>query len=104
MRSWQSPGLTSAWRVLLLSSICALTSPVLAADDQQQRVAGANNAPLSVPAPEPAIAAEPVEQALAPGGRREDLTVFFAIGILIDLLLLTLFFVWATRQWRNTRR
>ncbi len=104
MRRWRAPGLTSAWRVLLLSCVCALTSPAVAADNHQQHGAGTGiDAPPAVSAPA-LTDAEPETHELAPGGRREDLTVFFAIGILIDLLLLTLFFVWATRQWRKTRR
>lgn len=105
MKRWRAPGLTSAWRVLLIACVCALTSPAVSAEDPQPRIADVGtSAPLSVSAPEPVTAAEPQEQEHEPGGRREDLTVFFAVGILIDLLLLTLFFVWATRQWRKTRR
>jgi len=37
-----------------------------------------------------------------PGGGRENLTVFFSIGIAIDVLLVTLFLVWAVRQWRKS--
>ncbi len=33
---------------------------------------------------------------------REDLTVFFSIGIAVDVLLVTVFLVWAVRQWRKT--
>jgi hypothetical protein len=35
---------------------------------------------------------------------REDLTVFFSIGIVLDVLLATLFAVWAVGQWRKTRK
>lgn len=34
---------------------------------------------------------------------REDLTVFFSIGVLLDILLVTAFLVWAVRQWRKTK-
>ena len=33
---------------------------------------------------------------------REDLTVFFSIGIVVDVLLVTVFLVWAVRQWRKS--
>jgi len=37
-------------------------------------------------------------------GGREDLTVFFSIGVFVDLLLVTAFLVWAIGQWRKTRQ
>jgi len=35
---------------------------------------------------------------------REDLTVFFAIGIIVDVLLVTAFLLWAVGQWRKTKK
>jgi hypothetical protein len=35
---------------------------------------------------------------------REDLTVFFTIGVIIDVLLVATFLVWAAGQWRKTRK
>ena len=32
---------------------------------------------------------------------REDLTVFFSIGVVVDVLLVSAFLVWAVRQWRK---
>jgi len=37
-------------------------------------------------------------------GEREDLTVFFSIGIVIDVILLTAFLVWAVGQWRKAKK
>jgi hypothetical protein len=34
---------------------------------------------------------------------REDLTVFFSIGLVIDVLLVTAFLVWAVGQWRKKK-
>jgi hypothetical protein len=34
---------------------------------------------------------------------REDLTVFFSIGLVIDVLLVTAFLVWAAGQWRKKK-
>jgi hypothetical protein len=36
------------------------------------------------------------------GDGREDLTVFFSIGVIVDVLLVTAFLIWAVRQWRKT--
>ncbi len=35
---------------------------------------------------------------------REDLTVFFSIGVVVDVLLVAAFLVWAIGQWRRTRK
>jgi len=52
----------------------------------------------------PAGTDAPAAHELSPGDAREDLTVFFSIGIVIDILLLTLFAVWAVGQWRKPRK
>lgn len=35
---------------------------------------------------------------------REDLTVFFSVGVVVDVLLVTAFLVWAVGQWRKTKK
>jgi hypothetical protein len=35
---------------------------------------------------------------------RKDLTGFFVIGIIINVLLITLFLIWAVGQWRKTKK
>lgn len=42
------------------------------------------------------------EEGVAVGGGRDDLTVFFSIGVAVDVLLVAAFLVWAVRQWRKT--
>ena len=32
---------------------------------------------------------------------REDLTVFFAIGLVINVVMVTTYIVWAIKQWRK---
>ncbi|GMQ89410.1 MAG: hypothetical protein BMS9Abin09_0890 [Gammaproteobacteria bacterium] len=44
-----------------------------------------------------------VEGAVASGGR-EDLTVFFTIGVIANVLLVTVFLVWAVGQWRKKKK
>ncbi len=39
----------------------------------------------------------------AANGEREDLTVFFAIGVVVDVLLVTAFLAWAVGQWRKKK-
>ena len=33
---------------------------------------------------------------------RDDLTAFFAVGIVINLVMITAYFVWAYKQWGKT--
>lgn len=35
---------------------------------------------------------------------RKDLTVFFSIGVVVDVLLVAAFLVWAVGQWRKTKK
>ena len=35
---------------------------------------------------------------------RENLTGFFVIGMIINVLLFTLFLIWAVGQWRKTKK
>jgi len=32
---------------------------------------------------------------------KEDLSVFFGIGMLINIVMITSFFVWAVKQWKK---
>ncbi len=34
---------------------------------------------------------------------RKDLTVFFFIGVIVDILLVTAFLIWAVGQWSKTK-
>lgn len=33
---------------------------------------------------------------------RDDLTTFFAVGIVINLVMITVYFIWAYKQWGKT--
>ncbi len=45
----------------------------------------------------------PVTEAGAVHETRENLTGFFAIGIIINVLLVAFFMVWAVGQWRKNK-
>ena len=40
----------------------------------------------------------------AANDKREDLTGFFVIGMIINVLVITLFLIWAVGQWRKTKK
>lgn len=40
----------------------------------------------------------------AENDRRDDLTGFFVIGMIINVLVITLFLIWAVGQWRKTKK
>lgn len=41
------------------------------------------------------------EQALLESHTREDLSVFFGIGMTLNIVMIIAFFLWAARQWKN---
>ena len=43
-------------------------------------------------------------EAETPPGATEPLTIFFAVGIVVNLVLITAFVLWAIRQWKKTDR
>ncbi len=59
---------------------------------------------LQVTAAGPTVDNAPATHELSAEDAREDLTVFFAIGIVIDILLVAAFIVWAVGQWRKPRQ
>ena len=38
-----------------------------------------------------------------PSDDRKDLTVFFSIGVIVDILLVAAFLIWAAGQWSKTK-
>ncbi len=54
----------------------------------------------------PTKSAEPANITLQdshPTSGRDDLTAFFAVGMIINLIVLAAFFVWAYKQWKKKR-
>jgi len=54
-----------------------------------------------------AVSSSPVSAGtggVAVNGGRQDLTVFFSIGVVIDICLVIAFLVWAVGQWRKTKK
>ena len=47
---------------------------------------------------------ESVAEITVVSGGREDLTVFFAIGLVLDVFLVAAFLVWAVGQWHKTKK
>ena len=40
----------------------------------------------------------------AENDRRDDMTGFFVIGMIVNVLLIALFLIWAVGQWRKTKK
>ena len=102
----------SPLRALLMALMlaCAAPSGAVASPDLQVFMAGS-------PAPGEAVQsgaqtrdASPSASSGLPAGEleadagREDLTAFFSIGIIVDVLLIAAFVIWAVGQWRKTRK
>jgi hypothetical protein len=40
----------------------------------------------------------------SPPEQKDSLVVFFGIGIVINLVMITAYFIWAYKQWKKTDR
>jgi hypothetical protein len=49
------------------------------------------------------ISANAGKKGTATNDDRKDLTVFFFIGVIVDILLVTAFLIWAVGQWSKTK-
>ena len=63
--------------------------------------AGATGSATGIPL---AVSPESGTGGVATDDGREDLTVFFAIGVLVDIILVAFFVVWAIGQWSKTKQ
>jgi len=61
---------------------------------------GTQNGGAGTGVPEPVSGAD----GAAVNGEREDLTVFFAVGVIVDVFLVAAFLFWAVGQWRKTKK
>lgn len=102
---------SSIGRAILIALLFIITSAILASDrreglagrspielNQQGTTAAENKLPGSSMA-EPAVF---TIQDLAPNQNKDKLSIFFAIGLVINIILMSLFVVWAVRQWRRS--
>lgn len=98
-------GTAAGWRTALLILLCALTSLPVQAQQEQMTTGGESGAQaLTATVGSAGPDGDPVMRELSPDDARDDLSVFFSIGIAIDVLLLTAFLIWAAGQWRRTRK
>lgn len=86
-----TPGLSSVLLWLMLTGFM----PAYAAD---------NIADTAGVASQQDGAAPTVPRQLSPEEGRKDLSGFFTIGIVVDVLLVTVFAIWAVGQWRKPRK
>jgi hypothetical protein len=85
---------------LVLPVALALGAATAGADTVAQPAAAQHGETGDTAAPGRAAAQE--ETATRTEGRR-DLTVFFVIGGVLNVVMLTAFLVWAAGQWRRTK-
>lgn len=63
-------------------------------------VAGVPGLATNIPESMPANAGK---KGAATNDDRKDLTVFFSIGVIADILLVAAFLIWAVGQWSKTK-
>jgi len=80
----------------------ATGSPALAAETLTENSRSAAAAPGPATDIPGALPAATGTGGAASKAGRKDLTVFFSIGVIVDILLVTAFLVWAVGQWSKS--
>jgi len=96
--SWTSPGEAKSSSLQLAT---AGPTPAAEALAESGRAAAGAPGPLT-DIPEDMTAGTGNGGAAGNAGRK-DLTVFFSIGVIVDILLVTAFLVWAVGQWSKSK-
>lgn len=56
---------------------------------------------LEVQSPDNGISSQMVKSASEMQYEREDMSVFFGIGMAINIVMIVSFFIWAVKQWKK---
>ena len=96
--AWAPPGEATTTNLQQATGNSTMMTEAMA--ENGKAVAGvpglATNIPESVPA-------NSGNKGTATNDDRKDLTVFFSIGVIVDILLVTAFLIWAVGQWSKTK-
>lgn len=99
-------------RRAIIIAFLLIFSPVTFANEKQVDSAGSNLIELNKPSSSREVSLSPnptVGKGLATNRQdyeanqnKDKLTVFFTIGLVINIILMSLFAMWAVRQWRKS--
>jgi hypothetical protein len=96
--AWAPPG--EAQSTNLQQATGSSTMVTEALTENGRAVAGVPGLATNIPE---SISANSGKKGTATNNGRKDLTVFFSIGVIVDILLVTAFLIWAVRQWSKTK-
>jgi len=96
----------------IIIALLFIALPVYPADEKSLDISAASQTEQGASSPSrmlaiPVIKVSTNESAVAEPEMEADqnkdkLTIFFSIGLVINILLMTLFGIWAVRQWRKS--
>jgi len=97
--SWTSSGETEP--MSLQRATDSPTPPAVAVAENGRAAAAAAGPATDIPG---AMPAGKGTGGVAGHAGRKDLTVFFSIGVIVDILLVTAFLIWAVGQWSKSKK
>ena len=96
--AWAPPGEAQSTNLQQATGSSTMVTEALA--ENGRAVAGVPGLATNIPESMPANSGK---KGTASNDDRKDLTVFFSIGVIVDILLVTAFLIWAVRQWSKTK-
>jgi len=96
---WTSPGQAKSSGLQLSTGSPAMVAEAMAENGRSP--AGAPGPAADIPGAMPAATGG---GSAAGNAGRKDLTVFFSIGVIVNILLVTVFLVWAVGQWSRSKK
>lgn len=96
--AWAPPGEAKSTNLQQATGSSTMVTEAMA--ENGRAVAGVPGLATNIPE---SMSANAAKKDTAANGRRKDLTVFFSIGVIVDILLVAAFLIWAVGQWSKTK-
>ena len=96
--AWAPPGEAQSTNLQQATGSSTMVTEALA--ENGRAVAGVPGLATNIPE---SISGNSGKKDTTPSDDRKDLTVFFSIGVIVDILLIAAFLIWAAGQWSKTK-
>ena len=96
--AWAPPGEAQSTNLQQATGSSTMVTEALA--ENGRAVAGVPGLATNIPE---SISGNSGKKDTTPSDDSKDLTVFFSIGVIVDILLVAAFLIWAAGQWSKTK-
>ena len=96
--AWAPPGEAQSTNLQQATGSSTMVTEALA--ENGRAVAGVPGPATNIPE---SISGNSGKKDTTPSDDSKDLTVFFSIGVIVDILLVAAFLIWAAGQWSKTK-